>query len=122
MSRSRVRFGKHAEDLACRELERRGYAILERRYRRRGGELDIIARDAETIVFVEVKAREGSTCGRAAEAVTPLKQLRMARLAVDYLARHGLAERPCRFDVIAVEFEHERPTIEIIRNAFALNG
>ena len=63
MSRSRQTLGKIGEDLACHELERRGYAILARRYRRRGGELDIVARDGETIVFVEVKAREGREFG-----------------------------------------------------------
>src|ERR1043166_2571610 len=100
MSRRRVLFGKHGEDLACHELERRGYAILARRYRRRGGELDIIAADGETIVFVEVKTRDGAAYGCASEAVTPLKQLRMMRLAMDYLARHGLMNRPSRFDVV----------------------
>ena len=59
MSRARQTLGKIGEDLACRELERRGYAIIARRYRLRGGELDIIARDGPTIVFVEVKARAG---------------------------------------------------------------
>jgi len=59
MTSKRIAFGKTGEDLACRELERRGYEILDRRYRRRGGELDIVARDGPTIVFVEVKAREG---------------------------------------------------------------
>ncbi len=60
MSRARIALGKIGEDLACRELERRGYAIVARRYRRRGGELDIIARDGPTLVFVEVKARTGA--------------------------------------------------------------
>ena len=59
MSQARQSLGKTGEDLACRELERRGYAIVARRYRRRGGELDIIARDGQTIVFVEVKTRTG---------------------------------------------------------------
>ena len=71
MTQSRVALGRIGEDLACRELETRGYVILERRYRRRGGEIDIIARDGETMVFVEVKAREGKDFGDAAESVTP---------------------------------------------------
>src|SRR5439155_24830035 len=68
MSRHRVSLGKTGEDLACRELERRGYAILERRYGQRRGELDIIARDGRTIVFVEVKTRHGRAFGAAIEA------------------------------------------------------
>ena len=63
MSRDRIALGKSGEDLACAELERRGYAIVARRYRRRGGEMDIIARDGATMVFVEVKAREGHAFG-----------------------------------------------------------
>src|SRR3977135_869249 len=95
MSRTRVIFGKTGEDLAVQELERRGYAIVARRYRRRGGELDIIARDGPTLVFVEVKARDGRAFGEAAEAVTRLKQRRITRLALDYMTRHHLSDCPC---------------------------
>jgi len=118
MSQSRVALGKIGEDLACRELERRGYAILARRYRRRGGELDIVARDGPAIVFVEVKARESLDYGAGGEAVTALKRRRMAAVAMDYLARHGLTERPCRFDVVALDLLGEEPVIEVYRNAF----
>src|SRR5947207_2665498 len=86
VTRERQIFGQFGEDLACRELERRGYVILTRRYRLRGGEIDIIARDGATTVFVEVKARDGHDYGEASEAVTRRKQLRMTRLALDYLA------------------------------------
>jgi putative endonuclease len=118
MSQSRVALGKIGEDLACRELERRGYAILARRYRRRGGELDIVARDGPAIVFVEVKARESLDYGAGGEAVTALKRRRMAAVAMDYLARHRLTERPCRFDVVALDLRGEEPVIEVYRNAF----
>ena len=63
MSDARQILGKYGEDLACRELEQRGYVIIERRYRRRGGELDIVARDGDTTVFVEVKARDSHDFG-----------------------------------------------------------
>ena len=118
MSRSRVIFGKTGEDLACAELERRGYELLARRYRRRGGELDIIARDGATIVFVEVKARDGSDYGGAAEAITVIKRRRMTQLAEDFVARHRLQQCPCRFDVVTVEMRDERPIIEVFANAF----
>jgi putative endonuclease len=68
MSDHRVAMGKSGEDLACRELERRGYAIIARRYRRRSGEFDIVARDGKTTVFVEVKTRRGHRFGDAVEA------------------------------------------------------
>src|SRR5436309_10400275 len=102
MSQDRVILGKAGEDLACRELERRGYAIVARRYRVRGGELDIIARDGATLVFVEVKARIGHEFGEAAEAVTVLKQRRIAQLARQYVARTRSHNCPCRFDVVAI--------------------
>src|SRR6266852_7645739 len=108
MSQDRVILGKTGEDLACRELERRGYAIVARRYRRRGGELDIIARDGPTLVFIEVKARDGRAFGEAAEAVTRLKQHRIAQLAVDYMTRHHLSGCACRFDVVSIHFDSGR--------------
>ena len=82
------------EDLACAELQRRGYAIVERRYRTRFGEIDIIAKDGLTIVFVEVKARMTQDFGGAAAAMTAWKQRRIARMAVDYLARQNLHDCP----------------------------
>jgi putative endonuclease len=118
MSRARQNLGKTGEDLACRELERRGYAIVARRYRRRGGELDIIARDGGTLVFVEVKAREGHAFGAAAEAVTPFKRRRIAQVALDYMMRHHLSGCPCRFDVVSIHFESGEPVIEVFQGAF----
>jgi putative endonuclease len=118
MSRARVILGKTGEDLACAELERRGYAIIARRYRRRGGEIDIVSRDGETIVFVEVKARGGRAFGEAAEAVTPFKRRRMTQIALDYMARHRLSNRPCRFDVVSIHFDSGRAEIEVFQNAF----
>ena len=118
MSDSRVVLGKIGEDLACAELERRGYAIVARRYRQRGGELDIIARDGPTLVFVEVKARDGRAFGDAGEAVTRLKRYRITQLARQFVARHRLHGCPCRFDVVAVHLEEGRPTIEVFINAF----
>jgi len=118
MSRARVALGKTGEDLACAELEKRGYAIVARRYRRRGGEIDIIAREGETMVFVEVKAREGHAFGEAAEAVTAFKRRRISQIALDYVTRRHLSNKPCRFDVVSIHFDAGRPQIEVFRNAF----
>jgi putative endonuclease len=118
MSRSRIVFGKTGEDLACQELERRGYAILARRYRTRHGELDIIARDGRTVVFVEVKARHDAAFGGAADAVDALKRRRLTHLAFEYVARHRLTDCPCRFDVVAIHLDVEGPHIEVFQNAF----
>jgi len=118
MSRSRVILGKTGEDLACRELEHRGYAILARRYRRRGGELDIVARHGGALVFVEVKARQDRAFGDAAEAVGYAKRRRMVRLALDYVVEHGIVNCPCRFDVVSIQLESGRPVVEVFENAF----
>jgi putative endonuclease len=106
------------EDLACRELERRGYAIVARRHRQRGGEIDIIARDGATLVFVEVKTRDGRAFGDAVEAVTGLKRRRLVRLALDYLMRHRLSERPCRFDIVSIHVDGGDLKVEVYKNAF----
>ena len=115
---ARQSLGKLGEELACAELQRRGYAILARRYRSRFGEIDIIARDGDTVVFVEVKARAGEEFGGAAAAVTGWKQRRITQMAVDFLARQRLSESPCRFDVVAVDFEDGKPRIAVYANAF----
>ena len=114
MTSQRQTLGKLGEDRAVRELERRGYAILARRYRTRHGEIDIVADDDGTIVFVEVKAREGDEHGGAAAAVTARKQRRLTAMAVDYLARNRVTDRPCRFDVVAID----GPTVTLYAAAF----
>src|SRR5215510_10293272 len=101
--------GKHGEDLACAELQRLGYAILERRYRTRFGEIDIVASLDGVTVFVEVKTRVGEQFGVAAEAITEWKQRRLTQMAVDYLAKHSLHDRPCRFDVVAIDMDDGQP-------------
>jgi putative endonuclease len=114
--------GVIGEDLAARALERRGYAILERRYRTDRGEIDIVAQDGETLVFVEVKARADQEFGSAAECVTPAKQRRVARMAVEYLASHRVGDRPCRFDVVAIDFAlSDRPQVTVYPGAFEAN-
>jgi putative endonuclease len=117
-SNTRQLLGRTGEDLACAELERRGYAILVRGYRSRAGEIDIIARHRDEIVFVEVKARTGEAFGGGAAAVTPWKQRRIAQMAVDYLARHRLHDRPCRFDVVTIDVDEAPPRVVVYEHAF----
>jgi putative endonuclease len=119
MTMRRQALGKRGEDLAAAELERRGYAILARRYRTRHGEIDIVARDGGTIVFVEVKVKESAEFGTAAEAVTVRKQRRIVSMAVDYLARHRLAGHPCRFDVVAIDGAGDTAQLTVYTGAFA---
>jgi putative endonuclease len=118
VSVERQAFGKTGEDLAVAELDRLGYAVLARRYRSKHGEIDIVARDGETTVFVEVKARATAEFGTAAEAVTRRKQLQLASMARDYLARNQLTDAPCRFDVVAIDGVGDSVAITVYRNAF----
>lgn len=112
--------GKMGEHLACQELRRRGYAVLARGYRSRFGEIDIIARQHDAVVFVEVKARQGEEYGGAGAAVTAWKQRRIARTALDFLARRGWLDEPCRFDVVTIQFDCDRPRIEVYVDAFTV--
>ena len=122
MSRARVTLGEIGENLACDELERRGYAIVARRYRRRGGEIDIIASDGPTVVFVEVKTRAGSDFGSGAEAVSWLKRRRIVSVANEFLVRERLTDRPCRFDVVSIALGRDGPVVEVYTNAFDAGG
>jgi putative endonuclease len=115
----RISLGKAGEDYACRELERCGYAILARRFRTRYGEIDIVARDGESVVFIEVKARRSVRFGQPAEAVDWRKRQRLVRMAAEYVFRYSLGNAGCRFDVVSVVFgEGLRPRVEVIRDAF----
>jgi len=120
---SRQHLGKHGEDLAATELERRGYVILARRYRTRFGEIDIVARDGPAIVFVEVKARRTNQYGTAAESLPFWKRRRIAAMALDYLARSNHLDEPCRFDVVAIDgVGSGRVDVRVIRDAFPAHG
>jgi putative endonuclease len=118
MSCTRIALGKFGEDLACAELVRRGYAILARRYRSRFGEIDIIARDGRTLVFVEVKARHGDAFGAGAESVTFVKRRRIVLLAQEYADRCGWQERPMRFDVVEIQIRGASTRVDVFANAF----
>jgi putative endonuclease len=121
---SKGSLGRRGEAAAARYLKRRGYKILARGSRFKPGELDLVALDGKTIVFVEVKTRQSPDAGHPAEAVNLAKQRRLTRLAVTFLKRYGLLEHPARFDVIAVTWLEgtRRPAIEHFENAFEAVG
>jgi putative endonuclease len=119
MTLERQQLGLVGEELAARELTARGYAILERRYRTQHGEIDIVAADGETLVFVEVRARATDEMGSAAESVTDAKRRKVTAMAVDYLARHRVTDKPCRFDVVAIDAAlSDEPQITVYPAAF----
>ena len=111
--------GQWGEDLAVRHLQAQGFEVLDRNWRCREGELDIVARDGRALVFVEVKARSGVGYGEPAEAVTRLKARRIHGLATRWLAE----QRPegkwdLRFDVISVLRTRDLPEVRHLRGAF----
>jgi putative endonuclease len=114
--------GRAGEDLACAYLRRLGFRILERNYRCRAGEIDVVARDGETWVFVEVKERSNPSHGAAVDAVTPAKRRRVVRAARLWAAAHGASESPLRFDVVAVDRTGDETRIRHERAAFDAGG
>ncbi|MAD81183.1 MAG: YraN family protein [Pirellulaceae bacterium] len=116
--------GRRGEAAAARFLKRLGFLIVARSQRDMLGEMDLIAVDQRTVVFVEVKTRKSHQAGHPAEAVGDAKQRRLTRLALGYLKRHDLLEYRARFDVVAVTWPNiqKQPTIEHFPNAFTPVG
>ena len=118
MTFQRQQLGQYGEDMAGAELERLGYRILDRRYRSRFGEIDLIAQDEGTVVFVEVKTKTDCRFGDPAEMVTAQKQRRLVSMAEEYVSGHALDSTPCRFDVVAVDVSIQPARITVYKDAF----
>lgn len=110
--------GNYGEDLAVEYLKKNGYKILERNYRIRGGEIDIVAMDGETLVFVEVKARWSHEYGPPVESMTPWKIKYLVKTAQFYVLKIGWGNKEYRLDFISIDFAEDRnnPKIELIKN------
>ena len=116
-------FGQAGESAAEEYLRRKGYRILARNLRSSLGELDLVAEDGQVLVFVEVKARRTNAFGGAIHAVHHRKQEKLIQLAAQYLARHHIKDRLCRFDVVLLQgLNAAAPQIEHIQNAFEISG
>ncbi len=123
MSLAAQHLGREAEATAARFLRRKGYTILDRNLRVGRGELDIVARRGETLIFVEVKARRTGRYGGASHAVTARKERQLVQLAAQYLAEHHLEHHPCRFDVLLYHAAAPgAPILEHIEHAFEVSG
>ncbi|MEK9136049.1 MAG: YraN family protein [Bacteroidota bacterium] len=110
--------GNKGELIAMHHLKRLGFEIVEMNYRFRRGEIDVVAKDGDTLVFCEVKMRENDEFGDPAYAITPKKQQQIRKVALGYLFEHELKEQDCRFDVVAIKMSRGTPEINYIRNAF----
>jgi putative endonuclease len=104
--------------LACEYLALQGLQIVERNFRSHRGEIDIVAREGEYLVFCEVKCRESDECGQPEHALTPGKVRQIRTVAEGYMVRRGLREQACRFDVVAIRFSGARGIVNHIRDAF----
>ena len=120
MTNKQQKFGEKSENLAAWYLRENGYKIIEQNYRNRIGEIDIIALDKKTIVFVEVKSRRSIRYGSPKWAVTPQKQRKISMVALYYLKATKQIDAKARFDVVAITSNRDVPQIEIVKNAFDL--
>jgi putative endonuclease len=117
-SLTRKSSGAWGEDLALRYLTRQGYTLVERNFRKRRGEIDLIVRNGQTLVFVEVKLRRSTGFGDPLEAVTARKQATIRSLAEQYLADNQLDFDTLRFDVVGILATHTGTRIDHIEDAF----
>jgi putative endonuclease len=116
--------GQRGEDAAARFLKRLGYHILARHCRSRLGELDLVAADGRTVVFVEVKTRRSTDAGHPTEAIDQDKERRLTRAALAYLKTNGLLNYAARFDIVAITWPDDSrgPLIEHYQSAFSPPG
>lgn len=120
MTRERLELGAHGEALAYRKIQCLGYKKIVRNYRCSLGELDLVAEDGDTLVFIEIKTRRGRPTSFAKEAVTARKRRKLSALALAYMKAHNCMDMRARFDVIAISLDSGPPQIELIQNAFEL--
>lgn len=120
MSDHRQSLGQTGEAIALKHLKRCGYKILQTNYRTKLGEIDIIARQKKTFVFVEVKTRQSDHFGNPKAAVTRQKQRTISMVALTYLKKINQSDSKARFDVVAISYAGSRPKVEIVQNAFEL--
>jgi putative endonuclease len=113
--------GKKGEEVAIRFLKKRGYRIIEKNYVCKMGEMDIIAREKDTLAFIEVKTRTSTEFGPPQLAVNSSKQRQLSKVALNYLKEKKLEDVKARFDVVAILLGQKGEEIELIRDAFDLS-
>ncbi|MGD9158792.1 MAG: YraN family protein [Desulfobacteraceae bacterium] len=120
MTKERLALGKAGEDIAFKKIKKLGYKCLERNYRCALGEIDLIARHGDYLVFIEIKTRRGRDTGYAKEAVTDRKKRQISKTALFYMKENDCNDTKSRFDVVAVSINQGKTDIEVIQNAFEL--
>jgi putative endonuclease len=120
LTRERQALGKQGEDWALKLVNRLGYRLIERNYRNPLGEIDIIARDGDCLVFMEIKTRRGRSVAYAKEAVDKRKKRTLSKAALAYMKENDCCDAKARFDVVAISIRGDRMEMEVIKNAFDL--
>jgi putative endonuclease len=120
VTRDRLELGRWGEELALQEIRRLGYKKIIRNYRCPLGEVDLIARHEDTLVFIEIKTKRGASVGYAKEAVDARKRRQLSKVALAYMKANGCIGDKARFDVVAISMEGGSPRMEVIQNAFDL--
>jgi putative endonuclease len=120
MTRQRQDLGALGEDLALKEITRLGYKCIARNYRCPLGEIDLIAKERDRLVFIEIKTRRGRSTGYAKEAITSRKRRQLSKVALAYMKSNNCSDAKSRFDVVAISLMGDKEEIEVIRNAFEL--
>ena len=118
MTTKRLELGKLGEDLAFKKIKKLGYKKIIRNYRCPLGEIDIIAMDGDTLVFIEIKTRKDKSLGYAKEAVDARKRRQISKVALAYMKSNDCCEVKARFDVVAINIEGGKPSIEVVKDAF----
>jgi putative endonuclease len=121
LTQERLKLGELGEQLALKKVKRLGYKCIIRNYRCPLGEMDLIAQDGDTLVFIEIKTRKARSISFAKEAVDAKKRRQISKVALFYLKANGCPDAKARFDVVAVGFTGRQPQIEVIKNAFDLS-
>ncbi len=120
MTRERLELGKLGEELAFKKVKRLGYKCIARNYRCALGEIDLIAKDGDCLVFIEIKTRRGRSLGSIKEAIDKRKKRQLSKVALAYLKSNNYCDVKSRFDVVAISLNQDKEQIEVIQNAFDL--
>ena len=118
MTKARLDLGKRGEELALKKVRRLGYKCIAQNYRCALGEIDLIAKDGDCLVFIEIKTRKGKSLGYAKEAVNERKKRQLTKAALAYMKAKDCVNVKSRFDVVAINLSEGKEQIEIIQNAF----
>ena len=120
MTKERLDLGKRGEELALKKVKRLGYKCITRNYRCPLGEVDLVAKDGDCLVFIEIKTRKGKSLGYAKEAIDGRKRRQLSKVALAYMKSNNCCEVNSRFDVVAINLKDDEEEIEVIQNAFEL--